>query len=543
MTEIKRTIVERTTDTIIGLISDRRLAFRQHFRRMEKDITYREGVFALMRVRGYKAAETKKSDIPFRGKGGSADAQILPGLETMRNRTREINQDDPIGSGLTLTFTNNVIGPGIMPQAMTGSDLKNNRLEDAWKQYNDVLAPADRLNGMTRQRMIFRKLGEDGDIFEKFSKRSPREKMFVEIIEAERVATPMDQVNNPNIRDGVEKDSLGIPVAYHVLKHHPGDSFAAAMSDPNNFERVPAIDITHFKIANRPGQTRGLPMFHAILQDLRDMDYLIFVSLKRAQMAAVLATFIKSAEKFDSIWDMTAQTYGFQLDHDLVPGMIFKLMPGEDIVNLSPNFPAPEFTAFIIMLARRVGAALGVSWQVVLKDFGDSNYSSARTDLLETRQVYTYFQQLFIRDVANMEWKRVQEDARLMGMHNISDADIAKVFWIPPGWKWVDPVKEAAGAEIELRIGTSTLRDLCRQKGLDWQETIRQRVKEKALEKELLDEAGLLPDPAEADANAENEAASKALVAAMITEEDPKPEPKPLVLERLALQGGNGGLS
>ena len=108
--------------------------------------------------------------------------------------------------------------------------------------------------------------------------------------------------------------------------------------------------------------------------------------------------------------------------------------------------------------------------------------------MLEARQTYVYLQSKFIQDVCSYMWFWVMNDARISGQLSkqyITDADIANVVWIAPGWQWVDPVKEAKGAEIELAIGITTQRELCAQKGKDWKETIEQRIKEEAFEKEL----------------------------------------------------------
>ena len=453
---------------------------------METDPAYREMVFATLRARGYKNAGSSKSDLQFRGSTGSADQQLLGSLPALRNRSIELNMDDPVASGLTTTFINNSIGRGIKPQANTGKDKKDDLLESIWNSRMHDLFPAEGINIWDGQRTAMRKYLEDGEIFIKPSKL-PDRPLFFELIEADRVATPNDRTHETNITAGIEKDKYGIPVAYWVSKKHPGDR-KTFISLADQFERVPADSILHFKKPSRPGSTRGEPLFHAILQDLHDMNYLLVVSLKRTQMAANFATFIKTTEKIEDFFEGTAEEYGFRLDHDIVPGMIFKLNPNESIENVVPNFPSPEFAPFVVMLARRIGAALGVSWQIVLKDFSDSTYSSARTDLLEARQTYVYLQSKFIQDVCSYMWFWVMNDARISGQLSkqyITDADIANVVWIAPGWQWVDPVKEAKGAEIELAIGITTQRELCAQKGKDWKETIEQRIKEEAFEKEL----------------------------------------------------------
>jgi hypothetical protein len=144
------------------------------------------------------------------------------------------------------------------------------------------------------------------------------------------------------------------------------------------------------------------------------------------------------------------------------------------------------------MLCRRIGAALGVSWQIVLKDFSASTYSSARTDLLEARQTYVYFQKWFIEKYLDWQWFAVMEDARLNGeLPGITPEEIEMVTWIPNGWRWVDPEKEAKGVQIELEIGITSLRDVCASQGKDWEEVMRQRLVEEKREKELRKEMGL----------------------------------------------------
>ena len=48
-----------------------------------------------------------------------------------------------------------------------------------------------------------------------------------------------------------------------------------------------------------------------------------------------------------------------------------------------------------------------------------------------------------------------------------------------PGRGWVDPVKEAQACQIRMEIGLSTLEAECASQGLDWEEVLEQRAREK----------------------------------------------------------------
>lgn len=505
-------MTSRAIDSVVGVFSPKRANIRRHFRLMDSDSEYKKVIFAMIRAgsqRGYRNSKNS-NNVPWLGRSETADQAKLTTLESVRNQARKVNMDDPIASGLTRTFVENVIGTGMRPQARTEDPEKNKLIEKSFRLLQDNLFPAERLSFGLGQSLIFRKLIEDGEVFVKRSKLRRQDPLFFEIIEADRVVNPAGKTEfrGRKITAGVEKNSKGIPVAYWVRKVSPGQTFVFLPTE-DNFVRVPAEDIKHLKLVQRPGQTRGEPIFHAILQDLADLDLLILASLKRMQIAACLSIFIKSDNDANELLNATKTAYakgsdefGWMADEPIQPGMMFKLYPNEDIETLIPNFPSPELGPFIIQIARRIGASLGVAWQVVLKDFAESTFSSARTDLLESRQTYKVFQQLFIAEFANWMWESVLEDAKLRNdpnLRTVSFDELKLVQFIVNGWPWVDPKKDAEAAKIELEMGTTNLRILCAMKGLDWEEVIRQRIIEKALIRKLSIEAELPvePDPSE----------------------------------------------
>jgi len=486
--------IERLADWSIGLFSPRRRFLRKHYRRMEGDKFYRELHLDLMRAYGYRNAKSGRNT-PWLGGGGTADAEINNDLPALRNRSRELNRDDPIGSGLIGTFVKNVIGIGIRPQARTGNPEKNTNIENVFKGVKDNLARAENMTFNEFQRLVFTKVLEDGEVFIKKTKSSPESPVWFEVIEADRVGVPYGTKAKGEgaVVNGIEKDENGIIQAYWVQEYHPSAMFSVAQK---NYRRIPADQIVHFAFKDRPGQTRGVPIFHSVLQDIHDLDLLLLASLKRTQIAACLAVFIESPLSSNDLFDATAGKYGFALDQDIEPGMIFKTYPGEKVQTLLPNFPVPELVPFIVMYSRRIGAALGVSWQIVLKDFSESTYSSARTDLLEARQTYTLWQSWIAEKLLNWIWFVTLEDAQLRGdirLQNVTREELVLVHWIASGWKWVDPQKEAKATEIELKNKITTRRDVAASRGQDWEEVMKQTLIEEKKELEMRKKMELSP--------------------------------------------------
>ena len=499
-----RSMLTAAFDAVVSIWSPKRAWTRRHFRRLDSDPDYRARAEMALGSRGYRSAKaegTVSGASWFSQFSKSADAEILTDLPTLRAHARELNRDDPLASGLTLTFETNVIGTGIRPQARTGDTEKNEKIEAVWRERKDMLDPVNGLKFADLEALLFRKVIEDGDVFLK-PVYPKYERMFFEVIEADRVTTPLS-LGAKDIRDGVEKDKFGRPKAYHVLREHPGDNTLSLAKD---FVTIPATRddgtalVVHLRRVGRPGQTRGVPLFSAIQGDLRDLDLLLLASVKRVQIAACLSVFLESPLGVEEALEVTAAKKGYKLDQKIEPGMIYKLAPEERISTLVPNFPTPELESFIIMLCRRIGAAVGVSWQVVLRDFSQSTYSSARTDSLDTRKGYVKWQQWFIENVLNWVWARVMEEAQLVGdprLRGMTQEDLTAVQWIANGWEWVDPKKEADAIEKKLALGITTKRDVCASMpgGQDAEETMKQWLREELAWHEGRESIGLPPAP------------------------------------------------
>lgn len=471
-------LAERALHRALRIVSPRRAALRAHFARMADDREYSQTVFALMNARGYKAAENGRNSGTWLGGSGSGDAELSGNLQAMRNRSRELDRDDSIASGIYATMTQNIVGRELRPQAKTGDREKNRRLESIWRDRKRWLFPAEGISvGRVQRRVCHRKM-VDGDVFIKPAKASAEEPVWFEVVEGDRVQTPFDATPaaGNRIQDGIEKDQYGRPVAAYILRRHPGDNVLPGQAGGiRDYATVPAGMYWQSLRGERGGLTRGEPLLHSILQDVRDLDTLMLAAMKRMQIAACLALFIESEVPIDEMFDATAQKYGFRLDQDIEPGMIYKLFPGEKASSFTPNLQVPELERFVISLASRIGAAIGMTWQYVLKDFHSDTYSSARTAQLACEPTWDSEQKDLCDDLWTPVWNAVMQDARLRGdarLAGISDEDIATVTWQGDGRKWVDPEGQANAKQIARRLGIETFAQQCAEIGKDWEENL-----------------------------------------------------------------------
>lgn len=485
---------------------------------METDDDYREAFGVWAHMRGYKSAQSTKGKTPWLNAADrSADAEIVGDLQTLRNRSRATQRDNPIGSGVIGTMVRKVIGTGIRSQVrIKKQSAKAQVIEEV---ACDLLCHIDRANDLdypAHQRMVYQRTLEDGDVLLRAVMSNVLEPVWIEVVEGERLATPMDakpQDSEGRIVAGVEKDRFGIPVAYFVMRRHPNEVYnsqtvmgtkariGAVPLSISEFDRVPVefCKLVRSRVT-RPGQTRGVILLHASMQDIHDLDLLILASLKRTQVAACIAMFIQSEGDSVDLLDLTAEDYGYRLDQTIEPGMMFRLFPGEKAEFLNPTAGVPDLDKFAFLLAKRIGAAVGLSPQTVLQAWEGLSYSTARTIKTGEQQTVRLERSSFACQALAWERRVVLEDALLRGEPRLlaagvtsEDLDEKYAEYIGDEEQWVDPQAEASATKEMLEMGLTSPQIECARLGRDWEDVMRQRLEAEQAEDEMRKEMGMGP--------------------------------------------------
>jgi capsid protein len=307
---------------------------------------------------------------------------------------------------------------------------------------------------------------ETGEVFVRFVNQrfgDSRVPFGLEVIEADLLDDDYTgfEANGNRVRMGVEINEWGRPVAYHFLTYHPGDyQFSYGNVAKKRRVRVPAEEIIHLYSTERPGQTRGVTAFAVRTPD---------------------------QELFED------GTFEDQSVLDFAPGSIRRLAPGEEMQFFSPQRPDDAFTPFVAQMLRAVASGVGCSYTQVSSDFSQSNYSSSRLELIETRAHYRGLQQYIIERLCQPVYEKWMEMAVMAGELRVSgfDMDPDRYYeskWVAPAAQFVDPQKEAEAYKSLIRSGIMTLSQVIALHGGDFEETMRQRQHELA----TMDELGIV---------------------------------------------------
>ena len=470
---------------------------------------YREAMNISSYFGSYKGASRNRMRSSWLPGGGSADENLLPELDSIRERSRDLNRNDAHASGITSTMTTNVIGTGIRPQSRVDKEAlsvseksaKNfqKKAERAWKQWLPYSDAGERMDFYEIQQLIDRQILENGEaiVIPLMIKDKNRPyALSLQIVESDRLDTPPDKRGDKSIRSGVKIGENGEPISYFIQKTHPGD-FRYSRHEDKKFIEIPAKNkfgrknIFHLYPMLRAGQTRGVPFFAPVLTYFKDLAEYAEAELVAARISACFSIFITSESSMDvAVNSAYEKNASGQMIESLEPGMIKHLMPGESITSFNPQRPSATFEPFVERILRAISAALGLPYELVAKDFSKTNYSSARAALLEARRYFKVRQEWIARKLCQPVWEMVLEEAYLNGeLGPVSFYEKKKHWtaasWIAPGWEWVDPLKEAKAAEVGLKNGIVTHSDLYSARGKDWEESFEQRKREFDKIKEL----------------------------------------------------------
>jgi lambda family phage portal protein len=455
---------------------------------------------------------------------GSPDSDLLPELPIIRSRARDLTRNNGLAAGALQTQLDNVLGCGLWLSpnpnyTLLGKPAEwvsdwSRHVKALWRDYSETTwcdaGKSLTLDGLALQMFAGAWTNGDGIALplwmpEPFAPSSTR----VQVIESDRLGNPYNKLDTARLRGGVEIDDFGAPIAYWIRKAHPGDSYFYMYGEDWQWERIPAATawgrkrVIHAHDKARAGQSRGIPALAATMSEFKVLKDYRSAELKAAVVNAMVSMVIESSMGQEQIMELLSsdsdalKTYMDGLagrKRSAIDfgggGMIVPLPLGDKLHSFSPARPSVAYDPFVTTAARYIGAGLNMPYELVLKDFSKSNYSSARAALVEAWRSFTgrrdWIGRNFYQPVYDLWFEEMVDAGKIEapGFYE-NRAAWTRARWIGPGRGWIDPLKEAQAAELRMDIMVSTLEDECAEQGKDWEEVLEQRAIEQTRLKKL----------------------------------------------------------
>lgn len=452
-----------------------------------------------------------------------AKSDTLKGLTSERAKSRLLARSSPIAVGAINTNIDRVVGTGLALSAQPNRAVLGWSPEQTteWKRktqaefslWADSTACdlAEKLCFYDIQALVLRATLESGDCFTNLP-ASPRTRAMpyglrLQVLEADMVGNPMGQQDDDKITAGIKLGPGGQSLAYHVYAQHPGAGYSAnsALHKGEWVERMGSsgrLRILHHYRQLRPGQPRGIPYLAPIVDAIKQIARYSDAEITAAVISAYFTVFIESpsgnpAPVFAGA-DPAAEGGGAS-EIGLAPAAVVGLAPGEKATFANPNRPNTAFEPFTLAVIRQMGMALGIPYELLIKQF-NASYSASKAALLDAwvyfRSVRTFLARSFCQPVYETWLAEAVALGRIEAPGFFADPLMrwayTRAAWQGDSMGSINPKDEIAAytAAIDARLMTRE-RAEWELFGSDFAETFDQ----KRSEQDLLNSADMLPVP------------------------------------------------
>lgn len=487
------------------------------------------------------ASPSNKNTAGWRVVNGSADADLLSDLPTIRDQSRDLIRNEALPAGAINTVVTATVGTGVVPQARLDYEFLGITEEQAsaWQSLAErVFAHwADstacdstrQMNFWQMQELVQRSKLADGDVFA-VRRYLPRPGALLgiayQVVEADRVKTPADaavQLADKVVRSGVELDkNTGEAVAVHIQQVHQSEQRTV---EDQKFTRIPVRDnngdplVLHVARRLRAGQTRGVPYLAPVIELLKQLGRYTEAEVTAAVISGFFSVVITTPQAGTPTSPVQSAPFAGGLPGyagnaaqkplpqgnqvaKLQSGIIMDLAPGEELKVVESPRPNTAFDPFVLSLLRQIGAALELPFEVLVKHF-TASYSASRAALIEAWRLFTKEREQLVTEFCRPVWAAVITEAVALGYLDAPgffDDPLKREAWLASDWigigmPQIDPLKEATAAKAWNDLNVLSLQDISNQQSRDFDRTVRQIAREKKLIAKLLP-APAAPTPA-----------------------------------------------
>lgn len=485
---------------------------------------------------------------------GSADSDMLPAKGMLDARARDLGRNDAYVHSGVQQHKDGVVGGFYMLNAKpthsvlatvdssfdeTWAEAFQNEVEPLftlWAESPKCWVDAQRqkdFTAMIRLAVGVTVLGGEVLATSEWVTQQAREfRTAIQMVDADRLSTPLDRRYDQRIRGGIKTDAYGAPVSAFIKVAHSADArYAVNSADSYKWREVQWEKpwgremVIYIREQERVDQTRAVSDLTAGLKEVAMLKKFRDVTLQKAVLAASYAATIESELPPEAVYQQLGasgapgdpaaavtqyaaaylaglQAYigsskNMQIDGLKIP----HLYPGTKFNMVRAGDPAGVGQGFETSMLRYVAAALNLSYEELSKDYSKTNYSSARAAMLQTWK----FMQSRKKNVADMFANKIyrlwleeainlgrlktfpKEKADLLytnGYQNLMFDALARAEWIGAARGQIDELKETQAAVLRIKYGLSTHEDELARLGKDWRQTYAQLERE-AKDREL----------------------------------------------------------
>jgi len=442
--------------------------------------------------RHFDAAKHDRLLAGFVASGNSSNANLRAALPVLRSRSRALCDNNGYAKKILKMTVSNVVGPSgfnlrVNIKKKNGkADKKNNEiLEKAWKEWGKVgvASACGKLSWVDCQKLFIKCVARDGEGLVRFVTGPSAGNKFgfaLQFLEADHLdINKRGRVGENEIEMGVETNPFGRPMAYHILKEHPGD-FKAQGQD---WIRLNADDVLHEFSVDRPGQMRGIPLLTPVMNSLHMLDGYIEAELVSKRVSASKMGFIEDLDGEEYVADEV--TEDGEVISDMEAGVIEELPAGKKFHGFDPQHDGKGMLDFLKVILRGTASGTGGPYHSISNDLSDVNFSSIRSGVLEARDDWRGEQEWMISAFCEKVFRAWLSWSLTMGTTDLlvanEEAYAEGCSFRGRGWQWVDPLKDAQANKLRREMFSKSLTQIAAEEGRTIEDVLEEIIAEQEL--------------------------------------------------------------
>ncbi len=446
----------------------------------------------------------------------SAKSDIEENRKLVRERSRDLAMNSPIGAAAVNSTRTNCVGSGLIPKPKIDYEflgLTEEESKELHKQIKKEFAlwaesslcdNNDQNNFYELQQIAFMDWLRNGEEFVliKYEEATPYMpyRLRLKLVEADRVCTEgsfngeyngydTKLANGNTVVNGIEISPSGKVVAYHISSNFPGE-YGSTVSKWTRVEKRGKLtgnpNILHIFNAERADQYRGVLFLSPVIESIKQITRYSEAEIMAAVINAMFTIFVQTEEGEDFEYSGEDESVvGEEISSDdemkMGYGNINFLKNGESVHAVETSHPNAGFDKFSNAMAVYIGAALEIAPEILLKKFSN-NFSASKGAMNETWKAYRMRRKWFINDfcqeVYELWFAEAVSSGRIKAPGFFDDVLIKKAYtnatWSGPAQGQLDPIKEVNAAKSRIKLGLSTHEDECvAMNGSDFEDNMR----------------------------------------------------------------------
>ena len=446
------------------------------------------------------------------------NARVSSHLDKSQSDSSRLYYDTSVAHMIVESLTSYVVGPGLVPTASPERTLVDwteeerkrfcTQAEAYWRLFTNSteIDYYGKSSFKTLQKIAFRNILLKGDVLRHMFYKNKKNgyKPCIQLLSGQWVKNPHMKLDDKHMVGGVALDDRGIETGYYIAKTNDQrlDTYDVELVSRFNRAGLKEYDLVKLN-ASESNQIRGIPLLAPCRDDILNLQVAKTNHITKFIVEAILTAFITTpedktagTETLNAIKSLGVQSqeamedYGDE-DLELLPGNVIKLQPGENVTSIQNSQSSMEYGTLEKNLLTTIGGAVGVPYEMLIKQYG-SSYSASRATIMSASKHFAELRQEFAEKFCNDFYEMVIDYGIRMGLIDAPGyldgsegyrKAILAVTWIGPTPVIMDPVKEANAQMLMVQANLTTkekaVRDLS---GMDFEEVIERRAYETATE-------------------------------------------------------------